>query len=78
MRSPDDVRKVIKIAKLHESELTETTQILRFPPSYKRNENLRLMQLDDYLLKEIEAGNELVFKGIYFLTDKIYFANYSN
>ncbi|KAJ0171436.1 hypothetical protein K1T71_012986 [Dendrolimus kikuchii] len=62
-RSSDDVRKVIKIAKLHESELTETTQVLRFPPANKQNENLRLIQLDDYLLKEIEAGNELVFKG---------------
>ncbi|XP_013149485.1 PREDICTED: sister chromatid cohesion protein DCC1 [Papilio polytes] len=62
-RTPDDVRKVIKIAKLHESELTDITQVLMFPDASDRNDNLRLMQLDDKLLKEIESGNNLVFKG---------------
>ncbi|XP_037298438.1 sister chromatid cohesion protein DCC1 isoform X1 [Manduca sexta] len=62
-RTPEEVRKIIKIAKLHESELTEITQVLRFPGAHKQNDNLRLMLLDDNLLKEIEAGNELVFKG---------------
>ncbi|XP_053618193.1 sister chromatid cohesion protein DCC1 [Plodia interpunctella] len=62
-RTPEDVRKVIKIAKLHESELTEITQILRFPDPSKRNDNLKLMQLDDNLLKIIEEGKELIFKG---------------
>ncbi|XP_050356363.1 sister chromatid cohesion protein DCC1 [Nymphalis io] len=62
-RTSDDVRKVIKTAKLHESELTETTQILRFPSPDQQNHNLRLMLLDDNLLKEIEAGNQLIFKG---------------
>lgn len=62
-RTSDEVRKVIKTAKLHESELTETTQILRFPESSKQNDNLRLMLLDDNLLKQIESGNELIFKG---------------
>lgn len=63
MRTPEEVRKIIKIAKLHESELTDITQILRFPAAQKQNDNLRLMLLDDNLLKEIEAGNELIFKG---------------
>lgn len=62
-RTPEDVRKIIKTAKLHESELTEVSQILRFPPQNKENDNLRLMLLDDVLLKEIEAGNQLIFKG---------------
>ncbi|XP_068624978.1 sister chromatid cohesion protein DCC1 isoform X2 [Battus philenor] len=62
-RTPEDIRKVIKIAKLHESELTDITQVLMFPESTSRNDNLRLLQLDDILLKEIEAGNNLVFKG---------------
>ncbi|XP_047540073.1 sister chromatid cohesion protein DCC1 [Vanessa atalanta] len=62
-RTSDDVRKVIKTAKLHESELTETTQVLRFPGPDQQNHNLRLMLLDDNLLKEIEAGNQLIFKG---------------
>lgn len=62
-RTPEEVRTVIKTAKLRESELTETTQILRFPESTKQNDNLRLMLLDDNLLKQIEAGNELIFKG---------------
>lgn len=64
MRTTEDVRKIIKTAKLHESELTETTQILRFPGPSQQNDNLRLMLLDDILLKEIEAGNDLIFKGI--------------
>ncbi|XP_075985772.1 sister chromatid cohesion protein DCC1 [Anticarsia gemmatalis] len=63
MRTPEEVRKIIKIAKLHESELTEVTQVLRFPEPEKHNDNLRLMLLDDNLLKQIEAGNELIFKG---------------
>ncbi|XP_041975696.1 sister chromatid cohesion protein DCC1 [Aricia agestis] len=62
-RAPEDVRKIIKAAKLHESELTEVTQILRFPEASKRSNNLKLMLLDDYLLKEIEAGNDMIFKG---------------
>lgn len=63
IRTPEDVRKIIKTAKLHESELTDTSQILRFPAPSQQNDNLRLMLLDDTLLKEIEAGNELIFKG---------------
>ncbi|XP_023942598.2 sister chromatid cohesion protein DCC1 [Bicyclus anynana] len=62
-RSSEDVRKIIKTAKLHESELTEVTQILRFPDPSKQNDNLKLMLLDDNLLKEIEGGNQLIFKG---------------
>ncbi|XP_072948340.1 sister chromatid cohesion protein DCC1 [Epargyreus clarus] len=62
-RAPEDVRKIIKIAKLHESELTEITQVLRFPDPTQLNDNMKLMLLDDNLLKEIEAGNQLVFKG---------------
>ncbi|KAM3961440.1 sister chromatid cohesion protein DCC1 [Aphomia sociella] len=62
-RTPEDVRKIIKTAKLHESELTEITQILRIPSSGQENDNLKLMLLDANLLKEIESGNELLFKG---------------
>ncbi|XP_047506444.1 sister chromatid cohesion protein DCC1 isoform X1 [Pieris napi] len=62
-RTPEDVRKVIKTAKLHESELTEITQILRFPDTSQCNNNLRLMLLDNNILKNIEEGNPIVFKG---------------
>lgn len=62
-RTPEDARKIIKTAKLHESELTDITQVLRFPDPRLHNDNLKLMLLDDNLLKEIEAGNELLFKG---------------
>lgn len=62
-RTPEDVRKIIKTAKLHESELTEITQILRFPASSEQNNNFKLMLLDDNLLKEIESGHQLIFKG---------------
>ncbi|CAH1640715.1 unnamed protein product [Spodoptera littoralis] len=55
--------KIIKTAKLHESELTEITQVLRFPNPSEQNDRLKLMLLDDNLLKEIEAGNDLLFKG---------------
>lgn len=59
------MRKIIKTAKLHESELTEISQVLRFPDQKLQNQNLKLVALDDYLLKEIESGNEIVFKGKY-------------
>lgn len=36
-----------------------------FPDAANKNENLRLMLLDATLLKEIEAGKELLFKGIF-------------
>ncbi|OWR44518.1 hypothetical protein KGM_202562 [Danaus plexippus plexippus] len=62
-RTPDEVRKVIKTAKLHESELTDITQVLRFAEQNVHNLNLKLMLLDDNLLQEIEAGNQLIFKG---------------
>lgn len=63
LRTPEEARKIIKTAKLHESELTEITQVLRFPNPSEHNDRLKLMLLDDNLLKEIEAGNDLVFKG---------------
>ncbi|XP_063542174.1 sister chromatid cohesion protein DCC1 [Cydia strobilella] len=62
-RTSEDVRKIIKTAKLHESELTEVTQVLRFPDAASQKQNLSLMLLDANLLKEIEEGNELLFKG---------------
>ncbi|KAF9411605.1 hypothetical protein HW555_009677 [Spodoptera exigua] len=63
LRTPEEARKIIKTAKLHESELTEITQVLRFPNPSEQNDRLKLMLLDDNLLKEIEAGNDLMFKG---------------
>ncbi|XP_038218251.1 sister chromatid cohesion protein DCC1 [Zerene cesonia] len=63
IRTPEDVRKVIKTAKLHESELTEISQVLRFPDPSINNDNLKLMLLDNNLLQQIEAGNQLIFKG---------------
>ncbi|XP_022818286.1 sister chromatid cohesion protein DCC1 [Spodoptera litura] len=63
LRTPEEARKIIKTAKLHESELTEITQVLRFPNPSEQNDRLKLMLLDDNLLKEIEAGNDLLFKG---------------
>ncbi|KAF9794790.1 hypothetical protein SFRURICE_017480 [Spodoptera frugiperda] len=63
LRTPEEARKIIKTAKLHESELTEITQVLRFPNPSAHNDRLKLMLLDDNLLKEIEAGNDLMFKG---------------
>ncbi|XP_035452255.2 sister chromatid cohesion protein DCC1 [Spodoptera frugiperda] len=63
LRTPEEARKIIKTAKLHESELTEITQVLRFPNPSEHNDRLKLMLLDDNLLKEIEAGNDLMFKG---------------
>lgn len=62
-RTSEDVRKIIKTAKLQESELTEVTQVLRFPDAASQKQNLSLMLLDANLLKEIEEGNELIFKG---------------
>lgn len=63
VHTPDEVRKIIKTAKLHEPELTELSQVLRISESSTQNQNLRLMLLDSTLLKEIESGGELILKG---------------
>ncbi|KAL4708643.1 hypothetical protein ACJJTC_008169 [Scirpophaga incertulas] len=58
----EDTRQ-IRTAKLHESDLTEITQVLMFPEGKIQHDDLRLMLLDDNLLKEIKNGGELLFKG---------------
>lgn len=63
-RTAEDVRDMIKFAKLHESEITPLSQILSFPPEQSSFNNLHLLQLDRELLENIAVGDTVVFKGL--------------
>lgn len=64
-RTPADVKEVIKHAKLHESELTDITQTLRFTSDNTNSENLKILQLDQHVLDELVVGATVTFKGIF-------------
>lgn len=61
-RTVDDVKSMIKLAKLRESQLTDVTQVIYYGES-EINPDWKLLELNPQLLKAIEDGNELSFKG---------------
>lgn len=60
---------MIKHAKLDEKNLTKLTQAIYYPSSNEIQENLKLLELNPHLIKEIEEGQILCFKGG--LTEKV-------
>ncbi|XP_044745859.1 sister chromatid cohesion protein DCC1 [Coccinella septempunctata] len=62
-RNFEQIDEVIELAKLKQDELMPVVQTLYFNDSNLQCENLKLIQLDDNLLKDIEEGETLVFKG---------------
>lgn len=54
---------MIKHAKLDEKNLTKLTQAIYYPSSNELQENLKLLELNPHLIKEIEEGQTLCFKG---------------
>ncbi|CAO1395380.1 unnamed protein product [Diamesa serratosioi] len=62
-RTPSDLREVIIHAKLDERNLTQICQAIYFPDMLNSKNKYKLLEVDPELLKEIENGNELTFKG---------------
>ncbi|KAH8254544.1 hypothetical protein KR032_010774, partial [Drosophila birchii] len=62
-RTPEDVKAIVKHAKLDERQLTQLTQALYFPSSEVESDNLRLLELDGHMLEQIRDGQTLHFKG---------------
>ncbi|SPP72933.1 sister chromatid cohesion protein DCC1 [Drosophila guanche] len=63
VRTPADVKTIVKHAKLDERQLTQLTQALYYPPAHIVPDNLRLLELDSHMLEHIREGQTLHFKG---------------
>lgn len=61
-RKVDDVRAMVKMAKLRENHLTDVTQVVYYGET-DASPDWRLLELNENLLKAIEDGKELSFKG---------------
>ncbi|KAM7342859.1 sister chromatid cohesion protein DCC1 [Cochliomyia hominivorax] len=63
VRTLEDVKGIIKHAKLDERNLTPVTQALYYPSADIISDNLKLLELDDHMLGQIRDGQVLHFKG---------------
>lgn len=62
VRSLDEVRSMIKLAKLSEKHLTDVTQVVYYGDA-ESSSNWKLLELNPNLLKAINEGETLSFKG---------------
>ncbi|KAH8401199.1 hypothetical protein KR009_003596, partial [Drosophila setifemur] len=62
-RTPEDVKTIVKHAKLDERQLTQLTQALYYPSADIASDNLRLLELDAHMAEQIREGQTLHFKG---------------
>lgn len=53
---------MIKLAKLNEKQLTDVTQVIYYGDT-ESNEDWKLLELNEPLLKAVEEGQVLSFKG---------------
>lgn len=63
-RTAEDVKSVIKLAKLNEKKLTNLSQAIHFETYGEVNNNFKLLELNDHLLTSINEGEILSFKGV--------------
>ncbi|TMW51354.1 hypothetical protein DOY81_003595 [Sarcophaga bullata] len=63
VRTLEDVKGIIKHAKLDERNLTQVTQALYYPSADIVCDNLKLLELDDHMLGQVRDGQSLQFKG---------------
>ncbi|XP_034102388.1 sister chromatid cohesion protein DCC1 [Drosophila albomicans] len=63
VRTAEDVRTIVKHAKMDERQLTQVTQALYYPDANVVSDNLRLLELDEHMLQQIRTGQTLHFKG---------------
>lgn len=62
-RTTNDVRSMVKYAKLDERKLTTITQALYYPTDDNYAEDVKLLELNPHLLAAIKEGQTLAFKG---------------
>ncbi|XP_030375154.1 sister chromatid cohesion protein DCC1 [Scaptodrosophila lebanonensis] len=63
VRTPEDVKAIVRHAKLDERQLTQCTQALYYPSADIVADNIRLLELDGHMLQQIRNGQSLYFKG---------------
>lgn len=61
VRNMEDLKAVLKHSKINVKNITNVSQAIYYPAN--EGSNLKLIELDKNLLKEIENGNKLYFKG---------------
>uniref|UniRef100_A0A182K4F3 Sister chromatid cohesion protein DCC1 n=1 Tax=Anopheles christyi TaxID=43041 RepID=A0A182K4F3_9DIPT len=76
-RSIDDVRTIVKHAKLDHKNLTNTAQAVYYPKDEEGHDigNIKLLEVDEHILGEIKKGSEMCFKGA--LNEKVVFCTES-
>lgn len=64
-RSVDDVRNIVKYAKLDHNNLTNTSQAIYYPDTDVHADltNLKLLEVDEHILQQIKDGKSVSFKG---------------
>lgn len=62
-RTSDDIKSMIKLAKLNEKHLTELTQVIYYG-DMENNPDWKLLELNGAIQSAIEEGQVLCFKGI--------------
>lgn len=62
-RTPEDIKSMIKLAKLNEKNLTELTQAVYYDENESNAANFKLLELNSHLLSTITEGKTLIFKG---------------
>lgn len=63
-RTTEDVKSMIKYAKLDERNLTQISQAIYYPSASDVLDKYKLLELNSHLLAEIQEGQTLCFKGI--------------
>ncbi|CAD7089395.1 unnamed protein product [Hermetia illucens] len=69
VRNLEDVKSIIKHAKLDDRNLTQITQAVYYPDGKINASDLKLLELDNHLLQQIKQGQTIQFKGG--LNDKV-------
>lgn len=59
----EDINEILNLAKLNENDIKPTSQTLYFTDENLYDNNYKLLQLDQNLLNEVNAGNTLYVKG---------------
>ncbi|XP_058117046.1 sister chromatid cohesion protein DCC1 [Anopheles ziemanni] len=76
-RTIDDVRLIVKHAKLDHKNLTNTAQAIYYPKEEPGHDlgNIKLLEVDDHILQAVENNDEVCFKGA--LNEKVVFCTES-
>ncbi|XP_050067305.1 sister chromatid cohesion protein DCC1 [Anopheles maculipalpis] len=76
-RSIDDVRTIVRHAKLDHKNLTNVAQAIYYPTESEGHDlsNIKLLEVDEHILGELKTGSEMCFKGA--LNEKVVFCTES-